>query len=156
MTTRTHTPLLSLSIATYLAGLSCLAQSLPPFLPASGPELAEELMTSLPVACLSADRADRSHARGRCCHSCTWRIGVDISHETCYHLTYMDTQLSRFSVVNDHPILAAHPPYHRYGFERTDRTNRMHPTALRACTSAATRAFRWSCSEGVLPHPRGR
>ena len=35
MTTRTHTPLLSLSIATYLAGLSCLAQSLPPFLPAS-------------------------------------------------------------------------------------------------------------------------
>ena len=35
-----------LSIATCLAGLSCLAQSLPPFPPASDPELAEGLMTS--------------------------------------------------------------------------------------------------------------
>jgi hypothetical protein len=28
----------------------------------------------------------------------------------CYHRTYLNTQLSRFSVVCDHLILATHPP----------------------------------------------
>ena len=41
----------------------------------------------------ASDDCDQSHARGRCCHPCTEGIGVDVSHETCYHLTYMDTQL---------------------------------------------------------------
>ena len=42
-----YTPSLAFTIATCLAGSPCLAQDLPPFLPASGPELAEGLMTSL-------------------------------------------------------------------------------------------------------------
>jgi hypothetical protein len=40
----------------------------------------------------------------------------------------MDTQLSRFLAVNDCPILAAHPPYCQYGFERTDRTHQLELT----------------------------
>jgi hypothetical protein len=43
--------------------------------------------------------------------------------------TYMDTQLSRFLTVNDRPILAAHPLYHRDSFERTDRTPSLEATA---------------------------
>jgi hypothetical protein len=46
----------------------------------------------------------------------------------CYHRTYLNTQLSRFLAVSDHLILAAHPPYLWYGFERTDRTNKMQQT----------------------------
>jgi hypothetical protein len=79
-----YTPSLAFTIATCSAGLSCLAQHLPPFLPASDacPEPVEGI-------------EDQSHARGRCCHSCTERIGVDVSHKACYHRTYMDTQLSK-------------------------------------------------------------
>ena len=60
-----YTPSLAFTIVTCLAGLSCLAQDLPPFLPASDacPEPVEGI-------------EDQSHARGRCCHSCTGRIGV--------------------------------------------------------------------------------
>jgi len=71
-----------LSVATCLAESPCLAQDLPPFPPASDD-------VQPPVA------DDQSHARGRCCHPCTEGIGVDVSHETCYHLTYIDTQLSK-------------------------------------------------------------
>jgi len=111
MTTRTYTPSLSLSIATYSTCDSVW--------------LGDDAF--LPLL-LTFD--DQSPATGQRSLPSTWEVGVDVSHEMCYHLTYLDTQLSRFSVVNDHPILAAHPPYHRYGFERTDRTKRMNPTLL--------------------------
>ena len=111
MTTRTYTPSLSLSIATYSACDSVW--------------LGDDAF--LPLL-LTFD--DQSPATGQRSLPSTWEVGVDVSHEMCYHLTYLGTQLSRFSVVNDHPILAAHPPYHRYGFERTDRTKRMNPTLL--------------------------
>ncbi len=91
---------------------------------------------------------DQSHAIGQRSLPSTWEVGVDVLHKMCYHLTYLDTQLSRFSVVNDHPILAAHPPYHRYGFERTDRTTRCSRPRLRRSLAAA-HWFRWqSCPEG--------
>ena len=121
MTTRTYAPLLSLSIATCSTCDSVW--------------LGDDAF--LPLL-LTID--DQSHAIGQRSLPSTWEVGVDVLHKMCYHLTYLDTQLSRFSVVNDHPILAAHPPYHRYGFERTDRTHGLHPTALRARKSAASRA----------------
>ena len=111
MTTRTYTPSLSLSIATYSTCDSVW--------------LGDDAF--LPLL-LTFD--DQSPATGQRSLPSTWEVGVDVSHEMCYHLTYMDTQLSRFSVVSDHPILAAHPPYHRYGFERTDRTLSLEPTWL--------------------------
>jgi hypothetical protein len=42
-----------------------------------------------------------------------------------YHLTHMDTQLSK--VMRPLPLI---PRVLRRGFERTDRTMRMEPTAL--------------------------
>jgi len=113
MTTRTYTPSLSLSIATYS---TC-----------DPVWLGDDAF--LPLL-LTFD--DQSPATGQRSLPSTWEVGIDVSHKMCYHLTYLDTQLSRFSVVNDHPILAAHPPYHRYGFERTDRTYSMKPTRRRA------------------------
>ena len=111
MTARTYATSLSLSIATYSTCDSVW--------------LGDDAF--LPLL-LTFD--DQSPATGQRSLPSTWEVGVDVSHEMCYHLTYLDTQLSRFSVVNDHLILAAHPPYHRYGFERTDRTNGLHPTRL--------------------------
>jgi len=88
-----YTPSLAFTIATCLAGLSCLAQDLPPFV----------RLLAVGTRILTID--DQSHARGRCCHSCTGRIGVDVSHDSCYHLTDVDTQLSKFVVVW-RPLLA--------------------------------------------------
>ena len=105
MTTRTYTPSLSLSIATYSTCDSVWLGD-------------DAFLPLLPTF------DDQSPAVGQRSLPSTWEAGVDVSHEMCYYLTYLDTQLSRFSVVNDHPILAAHPPYHRYGFERTGRTPR--------------------------------
>ena len=138
MTARTYTSSLSLSIATYSTCDSVW--------------LGDDAF--LPLL-LTFD--DQSPATGQRSLPSTWEVGVDVSHEMCYHLTYIDTQLSRFSVVNDHPILAAHPPYHRYGFERTDRTNRMNPTALSgAQIGGQTRIGVSFVATLLTPHPRGR
>jgi hypothetical protein len=48
----------------------------------------------------------QSPAVGECCHSCTWRVGIDKSSMTCR--TYMDTQLSKIKAT-----FAAHPPSQR-------------------------------------------
>lgn len=81
---------------------------------AGSPRLARAYRLSLPL--LTID--DRSHARGRCCLPCTEGTGVDVSHETCYHLTYVDTQLSK--------IKRPSPPIPRTAsdFGRTGRTYR--------------------------------
>jgi hypothetical protein len=109
------------STAACSTGLSRLAQGLPPFLPASDacPEPAEGI-------------DDQSHARGRCCHPCTKRIGVDVSHRTCYHLTYIDTQFLGYLTLPPHPPVYA-------GFGRTGRTGRMESSLAPVLRASASR-----------------
>jgi len=95
-----YTPSLTLAITTCLAGLSCLAQHLPPFLPTSGPERSRSV-------------EDQSHAREQRSHPSTWRTGVDVLHEVCYHRTCMDTQLSKFTARFIKGVLPAKVPYLR-------------------------------------------
>jgi hypothetical protein len=94
------------------------------------------LYSSLPIVTCSTGRivrlnADRlsfplstwvyqSHAEGRCCLPFTREVGVDVCGIWKYHLTHMDTQLSKVNAT-----FAAHPPCSTRGFERTGRTPRV-------------------------------
>jgi hypothetical protein len=84
MTARTYTPSLSLSIATY-STCDSVWLGVDAFLP----------------LLLTID--DQSHAIGQRSLPSTWEVGVDVLHKMCYHLTYLDTQLSRFSVKAGYP-----------------------------------------------------
>jgi hypothetical protein len=76
MTARTYTPSLSLSIATYSTCDSVW--------------LGDDAF--LPLL-LTFD--DQSPATGQRSLPSTREVGVDVSHKMCYHLTYIDTQLSK-------------------------------------------------------------
>jgi len=41
---------------------------------------------------------DQSPAIGWRLHPGTWGVGVDVLHDSCYHITDVDTQLSKFVV----------------------------------------------------------
>jgi hypothetical protein len=75
MTTRTYAPLLSLSIAT-CSTCGSVWLGADAFLP----------------LLLTVD--DQSLAIGQRSLPSTWGPGVDALHFSCYHLTWMDTQLS--------------------------------------------------------------
>jgi hypothetical protein len=51
-----------------------------------------------------------SHARGRCHFVPLLGIGIDDCGEMPYHLTWMDTQLSRFAAFTDHGYLRPPDP----------------------------------------------
>jgi hypothetical protein len=145
MTTRTYAPSLSLSMATCL-GYRRFRLAVYPL-----PTLAlRRLMTSLPP-------------QGSTLSPSTWGPGVDVFTSLVYHLTWMDTQLSKFwrsrvTATHNHLTLAAHPPCHWHGFERTGRTKRMEPSSVQSASglpaggsSAAplARQAKLDASEGV-------
>ena len=97
------------------------------------------LYSSLPVVTCSTGRFVRldayrlsallltmdhqSHARGQCCLPFTGKVRVDDYPSWEYHLTHMDTQLSKIT-----RPLPLSPHALRHGFERTGRTHCMKPT----------------------------
>ena len=76
---------------------------------------------------------DQSHAEGRCCLPFTGEVRVDDSPCSEYHLTHMDTQLSRFKrSMTAQPCRSSLVP-----FDGTISSERVAP---RACSRPPTRA----------------
>jgi hypothetical protein len=71
-------------------------------------------------------RAYQFRAEGRCCLPFTREVRVDDYPCWEYHLTHMDTQLSKIT-----RPLPLNPRTLWHGFERTGRTKRVQPTASR-------------------------
>ena len=87
----------------------------------------------------------------------TWGPGVDISHDLCYYLTWLDTQLSKFGAVlgygNPRPPNLCRPSPGLLRF----RANRSHPArapdqALPGQISGSTR-FQWVLWQRLQPAP---